>query len=300
MSADLAPTFDAATIERQLAALEEYIESTTDQADLLNAVDRARIIKTLAKAQKGAESVARCAIRVEVLALRRLAQLGHYVKGKRSIQEWLASLSHTDLGLVLDAGRTATSAYRDMLKKQADDRSESWRSTDPREQWDRIASQGFSPYSDPGNPWATQGLAEAAHVVLSSAMTDERPFTTSEVTASLIEQLNADPDLAPALAEAVREAVRSSAVDMAGPHGRAVPKIITFYDDQHEWVHVPWTIATLGQLRWMAEFRADQARQLQQRADDLARLVDRLSLLGDDSTTLAQIVVGDQQSEVAA
>ena len=132
-------------------------------------------------------------------------------------------------------------------------------------------------------------MCRAATHILNAAMA-RGATTVNELTEELGSALGygdtdmGDPVIREGIEVAVREALRSENIS-----GEAHPDFVTWKDREAGWLRIPWPAATLDQLRWMAEFRQEQARELQEAADTLAILVRDLDAIKADNRHLTRL-----------
>jgi len=279
----LNPTDDLAEMLGRLPQIERYINECTNAEDVQSAVDQARLLRELKRIRGLSEQVAAMALRIEVLALRRLAELGATFSkaGDKRCAERLARTAMPVLDLLLSSEscpRTARGVGDRLAFMQ---RKESARS-DAENGWIEPAVSATERQTP---QWE---LADAAAKILNAATSTGEEFTVSDAADRLLEEIGAQhSDLhAMAARDLIREAIAADDGDSDG--FEHMPAVVTFRkfteDGTGPWVRIPWRNASVAQLRWMAQFRMSQAEAMLASARRLATLVDEIAstMTGDD------------------
>jgi hypothetical protein len=271
MSRELAVTDDDALtgpdVARTLAKLRAAREYVRDcpESEALKAKRDAETVRHWARINKASGEIALEACRLQATAMRRLAQLGsaHIAGPGRAASEWLGTFSDKDFAALISDMRGAVSPvtlYNEHCKRQA--------AADAYRRGQEIAEGG-------GERAEFESLTRAASTLLAAAM--ERGATTvGELSDELARQLDVSLDdhgyggwaMREGIEAVVREALSSENIS-----GEAHPDFVTWKDREAGWLRIPWPAATLDQLRWMAEFREEQARELAEAAETLRILV---------------------------
>lgn len=247
----------------QMRAACEYVRNCTED-EALKAKKDAKMAWEWAKIHDAAAEIAIEACKLQATAVRRLAQLGsrHIAGAGRAAAEWLGAMSDQEFRKLLDGMRYARSPvalYNDHRK---------------REEASAGYDRGREIAAGRSGPGAYESVAAAATHVLNAAMAGGAT-TVGELTDKLgnemgyaWEEYRCNPAIREGIESVIREALRSENIS-----AEAHPDFVTWKDAEAGWLRIPWPAATLDQLRWMAEFRAEQARELQEAADTLAILV---------------------------
>lgn len=252
---------DVASILAKLRTAREFTRSCTED-EALKAKRDAEVVRHWVKVNKAAAAIAIEACKLQATAVRRLARLGsHHIAGAgRTASEWLGSLSDQEFSKLLGGLRYAKSPatlYSDHRKQ---------------EEHDRALDRGREIAEGQGEPHDYESVCNAASNVLHAAMAGGGT-TVAEMSDQLAEVLGYDSGgrhyaIREGIETVIREALRSERIS-----DEAHPDFVTWKDREAGWLRIPWPAATLDQLRWMAEFRQEQARELQEAADTLAILV---------------------------
>lgn len=265
---------DVDTIRAALAAMrriEESIATSDDVQHLRDVADQAALLIELQRLRRLSIEVAQTALRVAVLAWRRIGQLGGDTgsPAERRAARTLARLSLTEVdafladftgrsvsGLVkIVADRLRFQEEKDRLKADAEDTSPLFKALQ------RAAG-------------AADELTVAARTIVNAMFDNAEALTTAQAASALLDVLGVDAS--PLTTMAARELVRdamSGEESAPGPRrkdGRGhLPSFITFENADGEWLRIPSHHATVAQLQWMAKYRREQVRQLSLRADQL-------------------------------
>lgn len=254
----------------ELAKMAAFVlEASTSAEDIADARRQAEQLRKIAKIAANAGEVARAALRIEFTALRKLVlmdALKLIPAGTRTSATWLASLPQDefdDLLVSMSSGDSPVSMYRRVLAREAEARSR---------QRGREIGQGRGDQGEYKSP------AEAAYDLLHSAAAGGA--TTVEALANRLRQefgirdgeYQEDQLLREGVECVVREALRDEAVK-GGEH----PDWLTWRDKELGWMRIPWAAGSLSQLRWMTEFRSQQAKEVQAAADELGALAELLA-----------------------
>lgn len=288
---------------RLLREATEYVR-TASQDEAVAAVGRAQMIREWARIYKAAGAVALEAARLQTTALRRLAQLrpDQVQKGLvRTTAVWLASLSDDDFNELLGSMTESfgpVALYRQHLQDE--------RVYAAGRRAERLASGTETPPER--SMWERQEVGRAAEEVLGAAFSDD-PSTVAELADRLAQRLDMDlheddgPEyvaMREGLEEVIRAAIRRenvfpgfSALDGSPITGRSHPWYVTWCDPDGRWLRMPWIVAHLSHLRWWADYKQQQARDMQEAADELGRLADRL-----EATALAHPEAGTRVNDL--
>ena len=193
--------------------------------------------------------------------MRRLCELDSaLIKGQeRTAGEWLARMSDAAFNQMLAEmkyARSPVSLYNDFVRSRRDDMT--------RGRGERIA-EGH------GQPADYQSVVEAANLLVHTAAASGAT-SVSELAKALRDELHMDSRgfiedelLQSGIESVIREALSSESFDDGVGH----PDFVTWKDKDAGWLRIPWAAAVLDQLRWMAEYRAEQARELMAAAAEL-------------------------------
>jgi hypothetical protein len=269
MSTEIAPI---GAWRLELAKMRTFVlEASTSAEEISDARKQAEQLRKVALIAENAHEVARDALRIEFTALRKLVQMDALKlipAMTRTSAQWLAGLSQGEFDGLLDrmgAGDTPVAVYRRVLAQQESARS--------RQRGEDIGNGR-------GDQGEYRSAAEAAYDLLHSAAAGGAT-TVDQLADRLrtefgIGDLNWESDslLREGVETVVREALRQEAVK-GGEH----PDWLTWRDADLGWLRIPWGAGSLTQLRWMAEFRAQQAKEVQAAADELGALAEHLTLV---------------------
>jgi hypothetical protein len=252
---------DVAGTVAKLRAARQYARSCAED-EALKAKRDAEVVRHWVKVNKAAAVIGVEACKLQATAVRRLAQLGsHHIAGAgRSAAEWLGSMTDQEFSRLLDGMRYAknpSTLYSDHLKQ---------------EERDGAFNRGQAIAEGEGDGADYDSVCNAASNVLHAAMAGGRT-TVAEMSDQLAEVLGYGGDgrhyaIREGIESVIREALRTERIS-----GEAHPDFVTWKDREAGWLRIPWPAATLDQLRWMAEFREEQARELAEAAETLRILV---------------------------
>ena len=271
---------DVARTLARLRAARQYVRDC-GEGEALKAKRDAETVRHWARINKAAAEISLEACRLQATAMRRLAQLksAHIAGPGRAAAEWLGSMSEQEFAVLISDMRGAVSPvtlYNEHCKREA--AAAAYR-------------RGQEIAEGDGERAEFESLTRAASTVLAAAM--ERGATTvGELSDELARHLDCNINdhgygswaMREGIEAVVREALCSEDVS-----GEAHPDFVTWKDREAGWLRIPWPAATLDQLRWMAEFRQEQARELQEAADTLAILVRDLDAIRADNRHLTRL-----------
>lgn len=254
-------------ITQMRAARQQIGGATADEAS--KAKRDAEVARHWAKVNKASGEIALEACKLQACALRRLGALGAagmatLNNSEKPVAAWFAEMGDAEFGALMNGMRYAKSPHtlrKEYLRDQQD-----------RAAFDRGRDIAGGAYegSYQGDP---ASVARAAREVLNAAMACGAT-TVNELTREMATWLDLNLDdrhdsvMREGIESVIREALRCE--DLSD---EAHPDFVTWKDREAGWLRIPWPAATLDQLRWMAEFRQEQARELQEAADTLAILV---------------------------
>jgi hypothetical protein len=260
---DLADVVAQRFIAQMRAARQQIGGATADEAS--KAKRDAEVARHWAKVNKASSEIALEACKLQACALRRLGALGAVGmatlnNSEKAVAAWFAEMDGAEFGALMNGMRYAKSPHT--LRNE-------WL----REQKDRESFNRGRDIAEGGTPADPVSVTEAAREVLNAAMAGGAT-TVNELTMELAKWLDLNLDrhedrvMREGVESIVREALRCEDVS-----DESHPDFVTWKDREAGWLRIPWPAATLDQLRWMAEFRQEQARELQEAADTLAILV---------------------------
>ena len=247
----------------QMRAAREHAKGCTED-EALKAKKDAKEAWEWVKIHDAAAEIAIEACKLQATAVRRLAQLGsrHIGGPGRAAAEWLGSMSDEVFAALLDGMRYArapVALYNEYRKK-----------AEASAAYDR----GREIAEGRGYSGTYESVAAAATHVLNAAMAGGAT-TVSELTDKLgnemgygWEEYRCNPAIREGIESVIRETLRTEDISR-----EAHPDFVTWKDREAGWLRIPWPAATLDQLRWMAEFREEQARELAEAAETLRILV---------------------------
>lgn len=240
-------------------------------------------LRDWARVQQEATELRIRAVRLELVALRRVAQggLDKKIAGVaqfRSAARWLATLTDEEFATVLDeidGQKTPIMLYRDdRAARQAMEEA--------------LASHGDSEWEDsPRGAYATyradkddQHYRRAVTLVLDEVLKHGEPFTVAEAADRLADRLGLESRIREETSEGLRELVRaairggdrSARVDAWA----SLPIAFTVQDGDGIYTRVPATSATLGHLLAHEREIRGRAEAALMRADELSEMLNRL------------------------
>lgn len=281
---ELVKTSDAVV---QMNALAQSIKQINDVDDITEVRARIEAVKGWAKIHGQTKALRLDLLRLEVLALVRIVELGGADKlGKdREAAEWLASLDEAERERFVRESRTATTAAG-MVRAI-------WRieNLEKEVRWNRAQGRSYGEAPTPPGAYDEDAIKTAhqfVHTVAGAlsktvqyyAPLDGEPFSIEEMAEAVIEDSAVDADLAadPAFVEGVREVCRKAVRD-APPLTMSdipVPAFITARTAEGNYVRVPTMQATLAHVHEMVELKRVQLAQAAEALEKLERFEDRL------------------------
>lgn len=257
----------------------EHLLADASRVQAAEVLDRARLVREVWKIRKLAAAIGVAASRVEALALRWLGQFGGnaldaMTPGTRSVARYLAELPSEQFADLLDeitvktAVATLVSRRRAIESQQAEETEVHERAA--RARWKRA-----------DHAVTAMDIRNATRALIHELFTEGHPTTVAIGATKLLALLNiAQDDVNSKAAEAIVEkALEVYTVHPDNEPGaelvglRPVPPFIMLNTDDG-WVRISQQLATVEQLRWMANYR-------QERADDMARAAQALALYAD-------------------
>lgn len=281
-------TIDAASAQIEaLANVARNLSGADEYTDFRARIEAAR---AWAKVHKKTKQVRLDLLRLEVLALVRIVELGaaDTLGRDRNAAEWLANLSDAEREqFIRDSGEGVTTAAGMVRTIQRIESLE----RDLRHY--RSAGQHFAHTPDPGE-WtdeqvirARQGyvmdIAAALANTVEQYAPDGEPFTIDEMADAIvadaaIEQRHvSDSAFMEGVREVCRKAIRSAPPLSVG--GLPIPSTITALTPEEQYVRIPAANATVGHLDQMVEIRREQLAQDQAalaRLEEVARALHAL------------------------
>ena len=280
--------------ESKLQQLAEWVSFHASPEQLAWESDKFRDMRKLLKEHKAAKHLRVAAVRLECIALRRIALAGlaskltnHY---DRRAAEFFGEMTDEEFAEVLDDSEKTTTPFA-VYKHYKGERDEPARWVYER------SSDGGYPEDRVHEMVAHERhhFAYATQQVLSDLAMGEAPFTVAEAAHKLLTHIESnmgdhEKEIPPEMAgEPLREVVRrvlrapgpSELVYVDGNEVR-IPGYVTFHPgDGDTWQRVPWEKATLSQLLNMVATREEQAHQMQRAAGNLRRLYESLAEASD-------------------
>jgi hypothetical protein len=224
------------------------------------------------RVQKAATDLRIRAVRLEMVALRRVASGGLAAKiagsGElRVAAVWLSTLTDEEFDTVLrelDGERTPIGLFRDdraqreaLAKSLGKDQDSQW---ERRISWDRSRADG-------------EHFRRAVSTVLDEVLEVGEPFTVAAAADLLADRLGLEmevrTDTAEGLREMVRSAIRNGGKSIRVDEFSSMPVIFTVQKDDGEYVRVPASQATIGHLAAHEREIRDRAEATLRRADEL-------------------------------
>lgn len=293
-----APKADLASIDGLVAWVIE-----ADVEEVCWRITEIGTLREWAQAQKDATALRMKAVRLELIALRKIAQGGLSAKiggapQLRSCAKWLATLSADEFGEVLeqiDGERSPIGLYR-ADKAQRDAMAEALSKEQRPSNWQHVVNWKRPPVSVEDGA----ELRSAATVLLRDLLDEGEPFTVSEAAERLGQRMGLDVEVrgetAEGLREMVRSAIRHGSRNLPVNAWAIVPVAFTVEQADGEYVRVPASKASIGHLvaherevRRRAEATMKQADELRSLAYFAMREVgvdiDEVGFLTDDPET---------------
>lgn len=264
---------------KMLQVLLDYLRTADDAGEVLNGLQRARLIREWVKISKAASAISVEATKIEMVALRRIAQLN----------------ALTDISA---AHRKAAIGFAAMTDKEFDKLLKSvqgistalgvWRTLEREREYNNNINLGTRIARDYETGEATpiavdyNTLREAASAILHASIDDREVITVTGAAMSLAEKLDMSDDFesSAAVREGLRRVVRNvfrlmtveESVEGAPPH-------ITYCDAEASWVKIPFKMASIRQVQAWADFRDVQAQGYLEAAKEARGLVDQLTAM---------------------
>jgi hypothetical protein len=240
---------------RALKTIRDIVAVTDDPKEAASNAQKARLVREWVKIQKLARELAVEATRLEMTALRRLAQL-----------DALTSLSPAHKSAAKGFAAMTDVAFEATLQVAGDSSSAIavWRHV----QHDGEVAEGVVrgrqiAQGDRHDPISVDSdeLSEAASTVLAAALAADRNVSVTEAALALAEALGMADDFhnSAAVRSGLREAIRS-ALHNDTEMVEGAPNFVTYKNEEAGWVHVPFNIATIEQVKAWAAFRQAQAQ----------------------------------------
>jgi hypothetical protein len=275
-----------------LARIEQAIGLADDAEYLKDIADQARLVMEMERIRKLGVELHRAALRVSVLAWRRIGQLGASIgsAAERQAARYLAKATPEQIDelLVAFTGRSVQTFAYALAARLRDSREA-----------DIVRSGGPGPRPDPNDPsrHATQSLSnlqDAARLILEQIADAGEGFTVPDAAEGVLRELGIESTSLTSLAaqEVVRSAIASCADDADhdfSDYPAECPTFVT-YRSGDSWVRMPWRKATVEQLIWMAEYRKAQAVQMEAAASQLGRTARWFEARGNDQDLLGDVV----------
>jgi hypothetical protein len=268
------------------AALHDVASMTIDEA--ATTADKAALVRKLVGKWKHAAAITKTALLLECLALRRIGTLvedprEHLPKNPASAAKLFATLSEDDLRAeVANYHGAGALGLRTWI----------------------MARQRNCDASTPlgaGSSW--RQLRRAAADIIASAVYEGEPVTVEALAARLASNSIEIRDRA--TKEGAQAAIRSAAVELAkgwagdGADTAGIPQTVTVNDSSLGWIRMPWHVATVAQLRFMADLRAEQAAALACTAKKLAAIADELEIAAGPQAVLPEALLAREAAGAA-
>lgn len=261
------------THAESMDAVLAWLADTSDPHEVHDIAERAKLAHTVFKTAKQSAEMAHQALRVHATALRKLAHLKEIPMLSPHLRKpaaWLGTMSEERFAEFLDA----LNPWDSLVKHYRDAFRDKEREDLLRRQREVARGHHKNPVRD-----NLDDVTVAAKTLLGILSTTEERFTIAEAAVALGEELGLgqiDALTESGLAEIMRHAIQADRQMMeVKVDGRLVrcPAFITYRENELGWVRVPWRLATLSQLNFMAELRAKQAAEVVAASADLALLV---------------------------
>ncbi len=270
-----------ASLQEQVSlvrALQVQVQ-TAEPQEAATTADQARQAREWIKVSRGAARLAREALRLECMALRRLGELGEdgikfVPKNYRRAAKVLGGATQEEFDRALgevDSWVTARSVSNRIEGKEQERHPEWQYLSDAANGKGKVVLK------------SSTELSLAAEVVINSLVAGAETFTVAGAAEALATHLGLarpSPVVVEGLRGLVREAAKLASTGSSSPeplvdaNGEAItpPQIVTWEDDG-EWLRMPWTTATIENIRFMADYRMGQAKSVLEAAENLDRLV---------------------------
>lgn len=295
---------DAAVLEVSDTSLEALrawvVDPATRVEDIAWNAGEFQSVRDWLKAHRSAQELRRKAVRVELIALRRvgLGGLAAKLTGSNQLKpvaKWLAELPDEGFSNLLDeitGEETPITLWR--ASKREEDKVQKWIQHE-----DELS--GRPHYNPPTQRYRDGflGPAEAARRLLHDMQLEGTTFTVQEAADRLTLLLEEDgihvhqAMRGTPVTQLVRNAIHRATdgyevlVNREGETAR-VPDFVT-YETSNGVARVPWSSASIAQLQAFVEMHEDKARVLAQRAQEYRTLLDGLTTVTpDDSASCAR------------
>lgn len=258
-------------------------------------------IREWLKAQKESTNLRVRAVRLELIALRKVA--GGGLSGKiagapqlRAAARWLASLTDAEFDVVLsevDAEKSPIALYL-ADKRQRDAMRDALRDDDGQSDWEARTYQGEYDQSPKVEKFRAEQRRRAATILLDELIEDGQPFTVAEAAESLADRLGlgieARSNTAEGLREMVRTAIRKGGRTVPVDEWSVVPAVFTVQRADGAYERVPATRATLGHFYAHVHEIKARASEAMQHAEELHRALSKMAweLAGDGDPDLIE------------
>lgn len=296
----IVPTAEHRALEvsdESIGRLLDWVLEASPQEVTWNA-DRISEMRDWLKTHKAAKDLRVKAVRLELIALRKIgvAGLAGKIKAQQgSAAKWLASLGDDEFTNVLStvsAADTPIGLHRRSISESNDVR---WWIENAR------ISDGHVIHGIAGETFHSVDLHNAVRRVLEEVTTDGESFTIAEAADRLSEALHregrieeySEPYAAILRGEPLREVVRratrvASDDTYQDEFGEELsrPDFVTYTEDgRGGYVRIPWQSAGLEQFRFMISLRRDQLDTMRRKVDRLEKalaLMESVVTEGDD------------------
>jgi hypothetical protein len=274
-----------------LSAIADWVKEYASPEQLAWASSDFKQLRDLLKAQKAATDLRIQAVRLECVALRRVAIAGLAEKlsaSNRSAALWFGEMTDNEFEQTISDCQNATSPISFMRQMQRE-----------RGHLGAWFNGGHKEYVQ--NEPIDLKLETAA---ILQSLSDLESFTVAEAADALYDQLSLvwdSNDLprevagAP-LREVIRQVLRApepgSDLIRIGERVFTLPNYVTWHDSG-EWRRVPWHRALLKHVRYMAEMKQAQARNMADAAEELTALYEALESESTHETDSAEALFLD-------
>lgn len=269
---------DIDVVSQALAALsliEAKINDSEDLGELHDIADQAALLIEMQRIRDLSAELAIAALRVSVLAWRRIGQLGASVgtTTERTTARTLArlSLAEVDSFLAEFTGRSANGLAKIVAARLRE-----------RDAVEDLRTNGTNntPAHDPSDSSYTRArsdvvnLHHSAQHILREIERRSEDLTTTQAALELLAALDVPADSL--TVSAARQVVMEAMMAPEPPddairrdHLKYLPRFVTYSTSEGEWLRIPVGVATVHQVRWMANYRRTQANDLMRRAEEL-------------------------------
>ena len=274
-----------------LSAIADWVKDYASPEQLAWASSDFKQLRDLLQAQKAATELRVQAVRLECVALRRVALAGLAEKlspSNRSAALWFADMNDAEFEQVIVDCQNATSpiSFMRQMKRERHDYYvwfEGGLSDEPDIDYTRLNSE----------------VKNILH-----SLNHLESFTVAEAADALYDHLKHEWDYddlpreiaGSPLREVIRQVLRApepgSSLIRIGEQVFCLPNYVT-WQDSGVWRRVPWERALLKHVRYMAEMKKTQAKEMLEAAEEMVLLFETLEAVSKNETDSAEALFLD-------